>query len=208
MDNYRRAEHTTRPLTEEEKQFAEENHNLIYGYIRSHQLDIEEWYDILIIPYLNSVKKYFTYERLQKYSFSLICYRTLDSARSNYFRDMNREKRCPKGGLFSYDSLLDNGYEENNFEFELIDPYTNVERQVILKELYREFYRKCTEREAWMNDIKKTELDMLIEGHTLKQILKTTLKMYGGCNDDGLYSWALDNDIEKFRKIFKEVFGI
>ena len=32
--------------------------------------------------------------------------------------------------------------------------------------------------------------------------------MYGGCNDDGLYSWALDNDIEKFRKIFKEVFGI
>lgn len=208
MDNYRRAEHTTRPLTKEERIFAEENHNLIYGYIRSHQLDIEEWYDILIIPYLNSVKKYFTYERLQKYSFSLICYRTLDSARSNYFRYMNREKRCPKGGLFSYDSLLDNGYEENNFEFELIDPYTNVERQVILKELYREFYRKCTEREAWMNDIKKTELDMLIEGHTLKQILKTTLKMYGGCNDDGLYSWALDNDIEKFRKIFKEVFGI
>lgn len=208
MDNYRRAEYTTRPLTKEERVFAEENHNLIYGYIRSHQLDIEEWYDILIIPYLNSVKKYFTYEKLQKYSFSLICYRTLDSARSNYFRDMNREKRCPKGGLFSYDSLLDNGYEENNFEFELIDPYTNVERQVILKELYREFYRKCTEREAWMNDIKKTELDMLIEGHTLKQILRTTLKMYGGCNDDGLYSWALDNDIERFRKIFKEVFGI
>ena len=208
MDNYKRAEHTTRPLTKEERIFAEENHNLIYGYIRSHQLDIEEWYDILIIPYLNSVKKYFTYERLQKYSFSLICYRTLDSARSNYFRDMNREKRCPKGGLFSYDSLIDNGYEENDFEFELIDPYTNVERQVILKELYREFYRKCTEREAWMNDIKKTELDMLIEGYTLKQILRTTLKLYGGCNDDGLYSWGLDNDIERFRKIFKEVFGI
>ena len=208
MDNHRRAEHTTRPLTEEERIFAEENHNLIYGYIRLHQLDIEEWYDILIIPYLNSVKKYFTYEKLQKYSFSLICYRTLDSARSNYFRDMKRKKRCPEGGLFSYDLLLDNGYEENNFEFELIDPYTNVERQVILKELYREFYRKCTEREAWANDIRKTELDMLIEGHTLKQILRTTLKMYGGCNDDDLYSWALDNDIERFRKIFKEVFGI
>lgn len=55
MDN-RRSEHTTRPLTEEERAFAEEHHNLIYGYIRSHQLDIEEWYDILVIPYLNSVK--------------------------------------------------------------------------------------------------------------------------------------------------------
>jgi len=36
--------------------------------------------------------------------------------------------------------------------------------------LYKEFYNKCTEREAWMNDIKKTELDMLLEGCTLKQI--------------------------------------
>ena len=67
--------YSIRPLTEEERVFAEEHHNLIYGYIRSHQLDIEEWYDILVIPYLNSVKKYFTYEKLQKYSFSLICYR-------------------------------------------------------------------------------------------------------------------------------------
>lgn len=49
---------------------------------------------------------------------------------------------------------------------------------------------------------------MLLEGCTLKQILRTTLKMYGGCNDDGLYTWALDEDIKKFRKIFKEIFGI
>mgnify|MGYP001350004703 FL=1 len=90
----------------------------------------------------------------------------------------------------------------------MIDPYTNVEKQVVLKELYKEFYNKCTEREAWMNDIKKTELDMLLEGCTLKQILRTTLKMYGGCNDDGLYTWALEEDIKKFRKIFKEIFGI
>ncbi|MFR8473878.1 MAG: hypothetical protein ACLVCT_03025 [Lachnospira sp.] len=208
MDNYRRAEHTTRPLTEEEKQFAEEHHDLMYRYMKIHELDPEEWYDILIIPYLNAVKKYHQYERLQSLKFKQVFFRTLDNARSNYWRDMNRKKRCPEGGLFSYDSLLDNGYEEKDFEFCLIDPYTNVERQVILKELYREFYRKCIEREAWANDIRKTELDMLIEGHTLKQILRTTLKMYGGCNDDGLYSWALDNDIERFRKIFKEVFGI
>lgn len=200
--------YSIRPLTEEERVFAEEHHNLMYRYMRIHRLDPEEWYDILIIPYLNAVKKYHEYERLQSLKFEQIFFRTLDSARSNYLRDMNREKHRPKNGLFSYDALLDDGFEEKNFEFELIDPYTNVERQVILKELYREFYRKCTEREAWANDIRKTELDMLIEGHTLKQILRTTLKMYGGCNDDGLYSWALDNDIERFRKIFKEVFGI
>ena len=56
MDNYRRAEHTTRPLTEEEKQFAEKHHDLMYRYMKIHELDPEEWYDILIIPYLNAVK--------------------------------------------------------------------------------------------------------------------------------------------------------
>ena len=184
MDNYKRAEHTTRPLTKEERVFAEENHNLMYRYMKIHKLDPEEWYDILIIPYLNSVKKYHQYERLQSLKFEQVFFRTLDNARSNYWRDMNRQKRCPKGGVFSYDAIFDDGYAEHDFSSYLIDIYTNVERQVILRELYREFYNKCTGREAWANDIKKTELDMLIEGHTLKQILRTTLKRYGGCNDD------------------------
>lgn len=208
MNNYKRAEHTDRPLTVEERVFAEEHHNLMYRYMKIHELDPEEWYNILIIPYLQAVKKYHQYEKLQSLKFEQVFFRTLDSARSNYFRDINRKKRCPEGGLFSYDAMLDNGYTEHDFEFCLIDTYTNVERQVILKELYREFYNKCIERESWATDIRKTELDMLLEGYTLEQILKAILKKYGGCEDVGLHSWALNNDIKRFRKIFKEVFGI
>ena len=157
MDNYKRAEHTSRPLTEEEKIFAEDHHNLMYRYMKLHELDPEEWYDILIIPYLNAVKKYHQYEKLQNFKFEQVFFRTLDSARSNYWRDMNRKKRCPEGGLFSYDAILDDGYVEHDFEFCIVDKYTNVERQVILKELYKEFYNKCTEREAGESDIRKTE---------------------------------------------------
>lgn len=51
--------YTDRPLTDQEKLFAEEKHDFIYTYMRMKHLDIEEWYDILVIPYLNSVKKYF-----------------------------------------------------------------------------------------------------------------------------------------------------
>lgn len=47
--------YTARPLTDEEKIFAEKNHNLMYRYIRIHELDLEDWYDILIIPYLQAV---------------------------------------------------------------------------------------------------------------------------------------------------------
>ena len=123
---------------------------------------------------------------------------------------MNREKRCPKGGLFSYDSLLDNGYEENNFEFELIDPYTNVERQVILKELFHEFYNKCIycDSDAWgddhINDYLKCELDLLLKGYTRRQTNKETEKIF----NNGYSVKDLDFDLKEFRKIFKEVFGI
>ena len=210
MDNYRRAEHTTRPLTEEEKQFAEDHHDLMYRYMKIHELDPEEWYDILIIPYLNAVKKYHQYERLQSLKFEQVFFRTLDNARSNYWRDMNRKKRCPEGGLFSYDSLLENGYEEKNFEFCLIDPYTNVERQVILRELFQEFYNKCIycDSDAWgddhINDYLKCELDLLLKGYTRRQTNKETEKIF----NNGYSVKDLDFDLKEFRKIFKEVFGI
>lgn len=209
MDNYRRAEHTTRPLKEEERAFAEENHNLIYGYIRSHQLDIEEWYDILIIPYLNSVKKYFTYEKLQKYSFSLICYRTLDSARSNYFRNINREKRRPIGGLCSYDSLISD--EQNTaLNYYIGDKKASIDTQMIFAELFKEFYDKCIycDDDLWgdthINGYLKCELDLLLKGHSIKQVNKRTEKVY----PHGYNVKDLEGDIREFRKIFKQVFGI
>lgn len=196
------APYTNRPLTEEEKLFAEEHHDMIYRYMRMHMLDIEEWYDILIIPYLQAVKKYHEYEHLRKFNFDQIFFRTLDSARSNYFRDMNREKRRPEGGVYSYDTLIDDSKpSENTREYFLIDVYTNVERQVITKELYREFYKKCTEKQfEEQSDILQIELAMLLDGYTYKQI---SYKIYGKQKND----WLVEMDVERFRRIFKKVFG-
>ena len=97
---YRRgckAEYTDRPLTEEERIFAEVHHDMIYRYLRIHRLSIDPWYDILVIPYLQAIKKYHTYEYLQNLKFDQIFFRTLDNARSNYYRALNRQKRCAEG---------------------------------------------------------------------------------------------------------------
>lgn len=58
--------YTDRPLTEEEKIFSAdlENYNQLFKYMRIYKLDQEEWYDILIIPYLQAVKKYISIPRL------------------------------------------------------------------------------------------------------------------------------------------------
>ena len=60
----RKAEYTDRPLTAEEREFAAEHHGLIYRYMKNMKLDPEEWYDLLIVDYLQSVKRYFSNPQL------------------------------------------------------------------------------------------------------------------------------------------------
>lgn len=120
----RKASYTDRPLTEEERIFAEKRHDLMYRYMRIHELDIDEWYDRLIIPYLQAVKKYHEYKKLQSYKFEQIFFRTLDSARSNYWRDLNRKKRCPEGGVWSLEGLCSNNdYDDLDF-YEIVSDKT------------------------------------------------------------------------------------
>ena len=208
MSNYKTAEHTNRPLTEEERRFAEEHHNLMYRYMKIHELDPEEWYDILIIPYLNAVKKFHQYEKLQSLKFEQVFFRTLDNARSNYFRDMNRLKRKPSGGIFSYDALIDDDSDRNSFEYFLIDSYASVERQVIFEECFKEFYRAVTtdtfdyivEHDKWL-------LDLFLQGYEMKEVKKLYEKKYGkrGINTVDYIEDILDGRI---RKCFKNAFGI
>lgn len=95
-------DYAKRPLTEEEQVFAEENHELIYKYMKAYKLDLEEWYDVLIIPYLQAVKKYFSYLDLREYKFEKICFRILDSARKNHWIKAERRKCYPSGKYFYY----------------------------------------------------------------------------------------------------------
>ena len=204
-----KAPYTDRPLTEQEKIFAEEHHDLMYRYMRVHKLDVEEWYDRLIIPYLQAVKKYHEYERLQKLKFEQIFFRTLDSARSNYFRDANRRKRKPEGGLFSYDSLISD--EQNTaLNYYIGDKKASIDTQMIFAELFKEFYDKCIycDDDLWgdthINGYLKCELDLLLKGHSIKQVNKRTEKVY----PHGYNVKYLEGDIREFQKIFKQVFGI
>lgn len=46
------------PLNDEERKFVEENHNLIYSFLRKNNLDIEEYYDLAVFGFIDAVKKY------------------------------------------------------------------------------------------------------------------------------------------------------
>lgn len=73
------------PLTEEERQFAEKYHPEIYRYLKSRRLDPEEWYDVVILRYLLSVKKWFQRPELHRWKFTTIVRQAMRSAIGNHY---------------------------------------------------------------------------------------------------------------------------
>ena len=65
------------PLSDIQKDFAEENHGLVYAFLNAHSLDEEEFYDVVIFGYLRAVRRYFTEAGLKKYKFGTSIYSTI-----------------------------------------------------------------------------------------------------------------------------------
>lgn len=78
------------PLTPKEQAFAEKHHYLIEGYLKSRNLPLDEWYDVVVFRYLLSVKKWFQQPELHCYKFSTICWRAMSSAVHNERKKQER----------------------------------------------------------------------------------------------------------------------
>lgn len=177
----KKASYTDRPLTKEEKIFAEKHHDLMYRYMRVHKLDLVEWYDILIIPYLQAVKKYHEYERLQSLKFEQVFFRTLDNARSNYWRDMNRKKRCPEGGIWSYEGLRSAIYNEENGEEDILDRLQDISTCLAMENIISD----SMDVKNMINELKqyrqKEIVYLLLDGYCgveIQKILRMSLQSY------------------------------
>jgi hypothetical protein len=93
-----------------------------------------------------------------------------------------------------------------------MDTKTNVEKQVIINELFKEFYSRCAINDVEINKECKEEtrkrhqytLDLLIEGYTATEIYYMIAEQYPDwCRPRTTY-----RDVTNFRQIFKSVFGI
>ena len=47
-----------RPMTQEEREFAEQNHDLVIDYLRRRRLPMDDFYDVVIFGYLSAVQQY------------------------------------------------------------------------------------------------------------------------------------------------------
>lgn len=83
-----------RPLTKEQRDFAEENHHLIYSFLNRRHLPDSLFYDVVIFGYLKAAQEYCEIESLHRFHFSTIAYKRMRSSLSNYYKYLSRPKRC------------------------------------------------------------------------------------------------------------------
>lgn len=82
-----------RPMTEHERAFAEENHMLVYRFLRAYGLSEDEYYDIVIFGYLQAVQEYCAVKETQKYQFSTVAWRKMDCVLKDHRRYLESKKR-------------------------------------------------------------------------------------------------------------------
>lgn len=97
--------HILGKLTENEKKFAEENHNLIYKFLHKYGYSIDEHYNIAVFGYLKSVQVYHRKEKLKgNYNFSHIAYQYMRAELSNQRKNDSAKKRKPMEIIISLDA--------------------------------------------------------------------------------------------------------
>lgn len=85
-------------LSDSERQFASEHHQLIYGFLNKYALAEDDYYGVAALGYLRAVHKYLTKAELRRFSFSTIAYRSMLQSISQYRRSLKRSV-CAVGAL-------------------------------------------------------------------------------------------------------------
>ena len=77
-------------LTDRERQFASEHHQLIYGFLNQHGLPESDYYGVAALGYLRAVHRYLDNAGLNRFSFSTVAYRAMSQSVSQHRRGLNR----------------------------------------------------------------------------------------------------------------------
>lgn len=79
-------------MTERQRRFAAENHNLIYCYLHEKGWEVSEYYDIAAFGYLRAVRRYLTEPGLSTYAFSSIAWQAMAQSIASFLRAEARRK--------------------------------------------------------------------------------------------------------------------
>ena len=79
-------------LTERQRLFATEHHNVLEEFLRTRGLDYDDYYDVVVFKFLKAVKQYDEIERLRRQTFEDIAVSLMQMAVDNHRRALKAER--------------------------------------------------------------------------------------------------------------------
>lgn len=154
-----------RPMTQEERDFAEQNHNLVMQFLHCKCLSMDDYYDVVIFGYLSAVQQYIRKPPVDV-EFKAMAFRAMKDAVLRESEYRSRAKRC--------------GVTVGLDDAELTDPRQDTERRVEGKALLEQVVNVATPREARI-------INLLINGfalHEAARFLKMPKGVAVSCMED------------------------
>lgn len=150
-------------MTEEQREFAEKNHNLVYRFLYERNLSVDEYYDIVSIGYCKAVLCFDP----SKGSFSTLAYTCMGNALKAHYRSLSRLSAIPLSELRSLDSvIMSNDKESDNLTLEdTVSSDFDTEWEVMSKVLLEEFIKTLSKKEL-------TVLNLSMQGYDQIEIAK------------------------------------
>ncbi len=136
----------TEPMTEQQRCFATEMHNLIYAFLHEKGWTVSEYYDIAAFGFLRAVRRYLSEPELGKYAFSSIAWPAMNQSIASFHRAEARRKEAEQRYI-------------NEAATVSPDPFSELESRLLLHDL------------ATMSSPKQYELASLrLQGYTIAEI--------------------------------------
>lgn len=138
-------------LTDTQRNFAEENHNMIQDFLFYNQLDRADYYDVIAMGYLEAVQAYDEDSRARQYKFETIASRKMCDCLFKHWRYNGRLKR--KACLLSLDGTV---YEDSGLMFSETIVTKNVKSEdlVFQRLMIEEAMVHMTEKEKMVVQMK------------------------------------------------------
>ena len=158
-----------RPMTQEEREFAEQKHDLVIDFLRYRHLLMDDYYDIVIFGYLSAVQQYFR-NPPAGVTFEAMAARAMKDSILRECEYYSRAKRC--GVTVSLDSMSSHST--------VADPEQDTEQKVEGKALLEQVIRVATPKEARI-------INLLIDGFVLREaarLLKMPRSAAVSCMED------------------------
>lgn len=147
-------------MTDEQKKMVEDNHNLIYFFLKKYDLPIDEWYDMAAIGLCKAARSY--NEELSKFAtYACKCMFTTVFCEK---RKERSSKAIPACKLLYYQAEIRNRKDDDCGNFiDYMPSDENVEESVLFQITYNGVLEKLKERE-------KNILQMMSDGYSQQEI--------------------------------------